>query len=94
MKVVVEIPDKVWWVLAKNAEDQGLTVSDVIAHGIRSVMPKPAPVGEDVLRFVREGFEDSRIAEALGCSKWAVSKIRRDAGLDRSRVGRATGKAS
>lgn len=91
MKITIEIPDPVWFRIAAGAEAHGLDVDDIVAHAIREVMPRRLPRGEDVMRFVRLGFTDRHIAEALGIERPYVSKIRRQAGLAQPVPRTATG---
>lgn len=76
MRVAIEIPDQEWFRLLKLAEAHGLSIADLIVHGIHEVAPRSAPQGEDVMRFVRMGFTTRTIAKHMGISPHVVGKIR------------------
>lgn len=85
MKVTVEIPDKIGWVLAGQAERHGMKVGQMIAHMIITAH-KPAPDGsalslrERVRREWEKGVPDPVIAHRLGFTLETIRRHRRTLG--------------
>lgn len=96
MRVTVEVPDRVWWRAAQNAERQGITVADIAhtailnAAGVESMRQiKDRNRRQAVIELARQGHTDAVIAERTGETRNYISTNRRRAGIKANRPGQA-----
>ncbi len=97
-RVTVELPPRLWWVLATAAEEAGVTVADVIVSRLSGRDQEgPAPelaadlyvehrAEHRIVMLVRDGFDDGAISRATGLTRQYVGHVRRRAGMRPNRV--------
>ena len=97
MRVVLDLPDPVWFGLADIAEERDIEVPWLIAYAIRDLLGTEhtrlavaRSRRERVVALAREGLTDAAICERTGENRNYVATNRRKAGIAPNRPGRAT----
>lgn len=82
--VPVKLPGALVWELWRKAEEDGVTVAQVISDSLKKPKPLPARTNAThqlVIALVKEGLDDGQIAVEIDRTRGYVADVRRRYGL-------------